>query len=494
MEETQIEPGFFKGLFPEIETERLLPLTAESRTWGFAPNEGRATYLGIFVVKGDLRGDRRISLTKGIVDAAYGRGVDVYPQLYEQSEWRDLERANEGREWEAMLVPGASAREAIAAAKRQGEFPKRVRETMLDRLRRDTALVHSFLESSPEQRALCVPVLSRVVHETFESLSALLGCRYRGDHRDLEQLGEALSRTGHFEETDVYLTPYLVALAEQTKHLRHQSKGDASRACLDAADAVVGLLERASKFVAKELTDEWSRRRKRVERYVLILVGGVFVVVVALMVWTLSSPASIGAPAEKVGKPGAISVAYFQGTKFDRLVKRDNVTEIGVPKRKSPVEGLKADRYSVRWKGYLNFDKTGTHTVCTKSDDGARLFINDKEVISDWSSHAPKKTCVRIDVDTVGWYPVKLEYFEVGGPGTIELSIGETEETAAPVAASNLCCRGRDKAKGKDGEKGKDRAKGGGRDESPDAGRDGGRSEVSSDGPVGRPDGTADRR
>lgn len=437
------EAGFFKSRFPEIEFEHLVLLTAETRGWGFAPAEGRETYLGVFVVKEKLKGDRRLLLSKRLIEAGDERGICLYPTIYEQSEWRELERQHEGHQWTEMLAPGAGAQHAIAMSKADGVYPRRVRRQLLGLLGAHISMVHTLVESSPEQHAHYVPVLSRMVQETFESVFAVSGKQYRGDHRDIEQFDDALSQQRYFKETDIHLVPYLVALADQTRHLRLVSKDNESQACLEAANVVLDFLKRTKVFVAAELKDEQEKKRTLYARHGLIGAGAVLVAAVALLVWAVVSPTDIGSPAKKAGRRGGISASYFQGENFDRLVDEKNVEQIGVPRWTSPVPGVKPDHYSVRWEGYLEIEKTGVYTICTDNDDGVAVYINDKKVVSDWVTHPPKKNCARIEADAVGWYPLKVDYYEDIGPGSITLSLGKTEKTAVPVTASQLCCRGR---------------------------------------------------
>ncbi len=58
-------------------------------------------------------------------------------------------------------------------------------------------------------------------------------------------------------------------------------------------------------------------------------------------------------------------------------------------------DGISADKelppynpYSVRWSGYIKPSTTDDYTIYTASDDGVRLWIDDKLMIDNWTCHA----------------------------------------------------------------------------------------------------------
>ncbi|MDP7034886.1 MAG: protein kinase [Planctomycetota bacterium] len=85
-----------------------------------------------------------------------------------------------------------------------------------------------------------------------------------------------------------------------------------------------------------------------------------------------------------------------------------------------PSPKLPADRFSIRWNGHLLIPKSGTYEFQTRSDDGVRLYLNNKRVIDHWDQHGPEKDSYRIHLEQ-GLVPIQLEYFEQGGGATISL-------------------------------------------------------------------------
>ena len=54
----------------------------------------------------------------------------------------------------------------------------------------------------------------------------------------------------------------------------------------------------------------------------------------------------------------------------------------------SPATGLPASNYSVQWEGQFLAQSAGTYNFQTYTAGGVQLWINDSEVINDWTSHA----------------------------------------------------------------------------------------------------------
>lgn len=80
-----------------------------------------------------------------------------------------------------------------------------------------------------------------------------------------------------------------------------------------------------------------------------------------------------------------------------------------------PANEIDDDNFSVRWTGYIKAVKSGKFTINVSSDDGVRLWINDKQVVDDWTDHAIVTNSAEIEMVEGKLYKVKLEYYENGG-------------------------------------------------------------------------------
>jgi beta-glucosidase len=109
----------------------------------------------------------------------------------------------------------------------------------------------------------------------------------------------------------------------------------------------------------------------------------------------------------------------------------------------SPATNIKPNFFSCRWTGELKVKETGKYNLQTLSDDGVRLFLNDKKVIENWNNHGPIVDQYETTLEAGKSYKIKLEYFEDGGGAVIKLGLvrinekaGDPIENAAKVAAS----------------------------------------------------------
>ncbi len=82
---------------------------------------------------------------------------------------------------------------------------------------------------------------------------------------------------------------------------------------------------------------------------------------------------------------------------------------------KSPAKEIGEDNFSVRWTGYIKAPKTGDFVFSTSTDDGARLYFEDKLVINDWNDHAVETRTYTAHLEEGKLYKIKMEYYERGG-------------------------------------------------------------------------------
>lgn len=88
----------------------------------------------------------------------------------------------------------------------------------------------------------------------------------------------------------------------------------------------------------------------------------------------------------------------------------------------STVQGKLSDRWlnTERWGGRWAFTATttykfkpGTYKFVTASDDGVRVFVDDKKIIDDWTHHATRYDTATIDLK--GAHTIKVCYCQDGG-------------------------------------------------------------------------------
>ncbi|MCC7353306.1 MAG: hypothetical protein IT330_06065, partial [Anaerolineae bacterium] len=86
----------------------------------------------------------------------------------------------------------------------------------------------------------------------------------------------------------------------------------------------------------------------------------------------------------------------------------------------SPSTGISADRFSVRWTRTVNFAQ-GRYRFTTETDDGVRLYLNERLLIDQWRDQAAITHTAEIDLNA-GNHSLRLEYYENTGAAVARLS------------------------------------------------------------------------
>jgi len=122
------------------------------------------------------------------------------------------------------------------------------------------------------------------------------------------------------------------------------------------------------------------------------------------------------------GQPGGLTAQYYLGTNFETPVETrvDPVVDFSWTDE-PPLPGMPTDNFSIRWTGQVMAQRTGEYTFMTSTDDGARLWVDGKQLIDDWVDHAPEYREGQIRLEAGKAYDIKLEYYEAGGGALVKL-------------------------------------------------------------------------
>jgi beta-glucosidase len=104
----------------------------------------------------------------------------------------------------------------------------------------------------------------------------------------------------------------------------------------------------------------------------------------------------------------------------------------------APSTEVPADCFSVRWTGVLVAPKTATYYMSIESDDGQRLYLNNKLVAQRWSEKAGLGDAAEIKLEKGQIVPVRVEFFENKEAARIKLkwSIVDAPELDAATDAA----------------------------------------------------------
>ena len=88
----------------------------------------------------------------------------------------------------------------------------------------------------------------------------------------------------------------------------------------------------------------------------------------------------------------------------------------------APDPAMGADTFSIAWEGGIQVPEQGQYTFYTSSDDGVRLYVNDILIIDHWYDQGLTEHTGQIKLRPGTVYPVRLDYYESGGPAAVSLS------------------------------------------------------------------------
>ena len=108
-----------------------------------------------------------------------------------------------------------------------------------------------------------------------------------------------------------------------------------------------------------------------------------------------------------------------------------------------PDNSVGANNFSVRWTGEVEAAFTERYTFYTNTDDGARLWVNGKQLVNDWNNHGATENLGMINLVAGQFYSIVMEYYEDGGGAVAELrwSSPHTPKQLIPQAALSLPVR-----------------------------------------------------
>lgn len=126
----------------------------------------------------------------------------------------------------------------------------------------------------------------------------------------------------------------------------------------------------------------------------------------------------------KKAKKGGLKYSYYEGDwnmlpDFSKLTPKEK----GVADSSFDISKLKRQsNFACLLEGYIKIEKDGYYVFVLDSDDGAKLYFNNKLIADNDGLHGhgnPKTYILPLEK---GFYPIKTEYFQKGGGMVLNLS------------------------------------------------------------------------
>lgn len=86
---------------------------------------------------------------------------------------------------------------------------------------------------------------------------------------------------------------------------------------------------------------------------------------------------------------------------------------------KGPFDDMPPENFSVIWTGRFVPEKSGLYKFVLKSDDGSRLYVNEKRIIDNWGDHPAYEKWGEVRLETGKDISLKIEYYQHSGGASI---------------------------------------------------------------------------
>ncbi len=124
----------------------------------------------------------------------------------------------------------------------------------------------------------------------------------------------------------------------------------------------------------------------------------------------------------KQGFIGKVNAIYFSEPELkNQILKRQEKSIFFPYGQNSFSPEYKEDTFGARWTASFQAEYTETYKFLTRTDDGVRLWINDKLVIDKWQDMGTTEFSAEIPLVAGSINSLKMEYYDRGGDAYAEL-------------------------------------------------------------------------
>jgi hypothetical protein len=154
---------------------------------------------------------------------------------------------------------------------------------------------------------------------------------------------------------------------------------------------------------------------------------------------TTRSDTTTGVDADAIAGHGLLG-EYFNDMDLSEpaVARVDTKVDFAWSATASPHPAVDVGTFSARWTGRVIAAATATYTFTTRSDDGVRLWIDGNKIIDNWTHHAPHDDTGTAVLQHGRPTDLRLEFFQDGGPATIQLSWESASQAKEVIPPSAL--------------------------------------------------------
>lgn len=128
---------------------------------------------------------------------------------------------------------------------------------------------------------------------------------------------------------------------------------------------------------------------------------------------------------------------YYDGLNFEHFIqsRRDALLDFYWD-HEQPLRGVPAEGFTVRWTGWLVPPVTGHYVLHLSVDDGARLWLDGKQLLNEWRGQSLAYYSVPIDLQAGHPYRLRLDYCQYSHDATARLLWERPRQPEAPPPSS----------------------------------------------------------
>ncbi len=124
------------------------------------------------------------------------------------------------------------------------------------------------------------------------------------------------------------------------------------------------------------------------------------------------------------GKQGGLTTEFYNGQNFEKLETTtiESKLDFDWNDGNSRPEVINQHYYSIRFTGQVQADETGEYAFVTTSNDGIRVWVDNKLVIDNWTDHGMQVDMGKIKLQAGKKYSIKMEYYQTLGGAITKLA------------------------------------------------------------------------